>query len=106
MIAIEVAKKNCLVLIAKKLNKGLTLGQVETRLRILIEEKNIVSIYFLRTKASMHARVTNIEFLNIPIYKKFVKKTHKLQSKYMRFNLHPKSLDGSALHSDKTLKEL
>jgi hypothetical protein len=106
LTAIEVAKKNCLVLIAKNLNKGLMPGQVEIGLRILIEEKNIVSIYFPRTKASMHARVTNIEFLNTPIYKKFIKKTHKLQNKYMRFNPHPKSLDGSTLHSDKTLKEL
>jgi hypothetical protein len=37
----------------------------------------------------MHAGIANLEFLNAPIYKKFVGKTHKLQNKYIRFNPHP-----------------
>jgi hypothetical protein len=42
----------------------------------------------------------------VPIYKKFVKKTHKLQSKYAKFNLHPRSLDGSTASLEEIRKEL
>ena len=51
----------------------------------------------------MYIGVANVELLNASIYKKFVKKTHKLQSKYVRFNPHPRSLDGSAEPSKEAL---
>jgi hypothetical protein len=53
----------------------------------------------------MHTGVANVKLLNTPIYKKFVTKTHKLQSKYVRFNLHPQSLDGTAAPSEEALQE-
>jgi hypothetical protein len=102
----EIAKKNCLVLIAKNLNKGLTPEQIESGLRTLIGEKNVVSVYFPRAEAGLHAGIANVEFLNAPIYKKFVGKTHKLQNKYIKFNPHPRSLNGSAAPSEESLKEL
>jgi hypothetical protein len=49
----------------------------------------------------MHAGIENVELLNAPIYKKNLKTTHKLQYKYIRFNPHPRSLDGSAAPSEK-----
>jgi hypothetical protein len=54
----------------------------------------------------MHAGIANIKSLNTSIYKKFVKKTHKLQGKYVKFNPHPRSLDGSAAPSKLSMKEL
>jgi hypothetical protein len=66
------------VIIAKNLNKGLISKQVEKELRILIGEKNIFCVYFPRVEAGMHTGIANIEFLNAPIYKKIVKKIHKL----------------------------
>jgi hypothetical protein len=54
----------------------------------------------------MHTGVANIEFLNAPLYKKFVSKTHKLQGKYVKFNPHPRSLNGTATPSEKSLKEM
>jgi hypothetical protein len=54
----------------------------------------------------MHTGVANIEFLNAPIYKKFITKTHKLQGKYMKFNPHPRSLDDIATPSKESLKEM
>jgi hypothetical protein len=93
-------------LIAKNLNKGLSLGQVEAGIRTLIRERNVVNMYFPRVEGGLHTGVANIELLNAPIYKKFVKKTHKLYSKYVKFNPHPKSLDGSAAPTEETLKEL
>jgi hypothetical protein len=53
----------------------------------------------------MHIGVANVELLNTLIYKKFVKKSHKLQSKYVRFNPHPRSLDGIVAPSEEALQE-
>jgi hypothetical protein len=78
LTAAEIAKKICLVLIAKNLNKGLIPTQVESGLRTLIGDKNVVNIYFPRSENGMHAAIANVEFLNAPIYKKFAKKTNKL----------------------------
>jgi hypothetical protein len=80
------------MLIAKNLNKGFTLEQVEQGLITLIGDRNI---YFPRAEADMLVGIANIKFLNAPIYKKFVKKTHKLQSEYIIFNPHLRSLDDS-----------
>jgi hypothetical protein len=76
--AIDIARKNCLVLIAKNLNKGLSPAQVEQGIRTLVGDKNVVSVYFPRAEARLHAGVANIELLNTPVYKKFAKTSHKL----------------------------
>jgi hypothetical protein len=100
----EIARKNCLVLIAKNLKKGLTPGQIEAGLQILIGYRNVINVYFPRVEGGMHIGVANVELLNAPVYKKFVKKTHKLHNKYVRFNPHP--IDGSAAPLEETFKEL
>jgi hypothetical protein len=46
LTATMIAKKNCLVLIAKNLNKGSSPEQIERELQTLIGEKNIVNVYF------------------------------------------------------------
>ena len=102
LTAIAIARKNCLVLIAKNLNKDTSTAQVEG-LKTLIGEKNIISIYFPRAEGNLHTGVANVELLNASIYKKFVNKTHKLQSKYIRFNPHPRSLDKTATPSEEML---
>jgi hypothetical protein len=94
------------VIIAKNINKGLTLEHVECDLRILIREKIVVSVYFPRIEDGMHTDIATIEFLNAPIYKKFVKKTHKLQNKYVKFNPHPRSQNATVAPSEEILKEL
>ena len=75
LTAAEIPKKNCLVLIAKNLNKGLTPEQIESGLRILIGDKNIVCVYFLKAEAGMHAGIANVEFLNAPKNSKLICKT-------------------------------
>jgi hypothetical protein len=75
LTATMIAKKNCLVLIAKNLNSP---EQVEKEIRILIGKKNVVNVYFPRAEAGMHIGVANVELLNAHVYKKFTKKTHKL----------------------------
>ena len=92
--ALDTARKNCLVLIARNLNKGLSPTQVEQDLQTLVGNKNMVRIYFPRAEEGLHTGVANIELLNAPLYKKFVKTTHKMQGKYIKLNPHPRSLDG------------
>ena len=105
LTAAAIAKKNCLVLIAKNLNKGVNAAQVEEGLKTLIGEKNVINVYFPRVEGGMYIGIANVELLNAPIYKKFVQKTHKLQGKYVRFNPHPRSLDGTAAPSEEALQE-
>ena len=76
--AIDIAKKNYLVLIAKNLNKSLPPASMEQGLQNLIGDKNIVSVNFPRAENGLHAGVANIELLNAPVYKRFAKTTHKL----------------------------
>jgi hypothetical protein len=47
--------------------------------------------------------MANIKLLNAPVYKKFAKTMHKMQSKYIKLNPHPRSLDGSTAPSATTL---
>jgi hypothetical protein len=96
LTAAMVTKKNCLVLIAKNLNKASSPEQGEKELQTLIGEKNVVNVYFPRVEAGMHTGVANVELLNAHVYKKFTKKTHKLQNQYVRFNPYSRSLDGTA----------
>ena len=100
-----IARKNYLVLIAKNLNKGISIVQVEEGLRTLIGEKNVINVYFPRAEGRIYMGIANIELLNAPIYKKFVQKTHKLQDKYVHFNPHPRSLDRIAAPLEETLQE-
>jgi hypothetical protein len=80
--------------------------QIESGLRTLIGDKNVVNIYFPRAESEMHAGIANVELLNAPIYKKILKTMHKLQNKYVKFNPHPCSLDGSIAPSEETLKQM
>jgi hypothetical protein len=100
-----IARKNCLVLIAKNLNKASNPEQVERELKTLIGEKNVVNVYFPRAEAGMHTGVANVELLNAHIYKKYAKKLHKIQHQYVRFNPHPRSLDGTVPPPEDTLRE-
>lgn len=103
---VDIARKNCLVLIAKNLNKGLLPVQVEQGIRTLVGDKNVVSVYFPKAEAGIYAGVAKIKLTNAPVYKKFAKTSHKLQIKYIKLNPHPRSLDGSAAPSATTLQEL
>jgi hypothetical protein len=102
----EIAKRNYLVLIAKNLNKGIAPEQIENGIKTLVGEKNVVNIYFPRAEGDMHASIANIELLNAHVYKKFVGKSHKLQSKYVKFNLHPRCLNGTTAPFEDSLKEM
>ena len=73
-----IAKKNCLVLIAKNFNKASSPEQVEKKIRTLIGEKNVINVYFPRVEIGMHTGVANMELFNAHVYKKFTKKTHKV----------------------------
>lgn len=105
LTAAMIARKNYLVLIAKNLNKASNPEQVEKELKTLIGKKNAMNVYFPRAEADMHIGVANVELLNAHIYKKFTKKTYKIHNQFVRFNPHPRSLDGTAAPFKDTLHE-
>ena len=100
-----IARKNCLVLIAKNLNKGVSATEIEEGLKTLIGDRNVINVYFPRAKRRMHTGIANVELLNASIYKKFVQKTHKFHGKYVCFNPHPRSLDGTTAPLEEALSE-
>lgn len=69
-------------------------------------EKNISSIFYPRAKHIVHHGIANVECLNAAVYKQFVRKSACLHGKWVEFQPHPNSLDGSARPDDATLKKL
>jgi hypothetical protein len=57
----EVAKKNCLVLIAKNLNLIQPSSDVARCIKELLGEKLVVDIYFSRAQGEMHNGTANVE---------------------------------------------
>jgi len=50
--------------------------------------------------------VYNVQCLSTAVYKKFVKKSHKIYNKYIEFAPHPESLDGISIPSGEELTRL
>lgn len=68
--------------------------------------KNVVSIFYPRQKGDTHSGIANIECLNAAVYKQHLKKSARLHHKWVKFQPHPNSLDGSAKPSEETMKLL
>ena len=68
----DLAKKNALILITKNLNK------LKPKIRACIGEKNILNIFFKTDDKGKLTGVCNVQCLNTAVYKKFVKKNHKI----------------------------
>jgi hypothetical protein len=105
LTAKEVAKKNCLVIIARNLNLTQPTSEVAKNIQELIGDKLIVDIYFNRAQGEMHNGTANIEVLNPAVYKKFVKQTVKIGGKHVKLAAHPRSLDGLSPPDEATLRE-
>ena len=56
--------------------------------------KNVLNMYFKSDDKGKLTGVCNVQCLSAVVYKKFVKKNHKICNKYVEFSPHPKSLDG------------
>ena len=101
----EIAKRNCLVLIAKNLNQTKSTTATEEAIRRLIGIELVMAVYFPRAQGTTHTGIANIECGSAIIYKSHARKTDRILSKYVTFYLHPKSLDWALKPSEKTLKK-
>lgn len=101
-----VVKRNCLVLILKGLNLSKQMDEVTEALKQYLGEKNVASVYYPRAKPPLHNGVVNVECLNAYVYKQKVHKSARICGKWVEFQPHPNSLEGSVKPDEQTLKKL
>jgi hypothetical protein len=89
----EIARKNCLVFIAKNPNLAQRASDITKCIHDMIGKKLVVDTYFSRSMDELHNGTANIEILNLAIYKKIVKTTVKLGGKYVKLIVYLQSLD-------------
>jgi hypothetical protein len=99
----ELAKKNCLMLIAVNLNMNKTTEEVEQSIKDLLGAKNVANFYFPRRRDSSHSGTVNVECHFPTTYKQFVKQTFKIHNKYVKFTPHPRSMDGASAPEEEKL---
>ena len=75
-------------------------------IRACMGEKNVLNIFFKTDDKGKLTGVCNVQCLSAAVYKKFVKKNHKICNKYVEFAPHPKSLDGISKPSGEELTRL
>ena len=102
----DLVKNNVLILIAKNLNRLKPKEILEEEIRACMEKKNILNVYFKNDAQGKLTGICNIQCLSAAVYKKCVKKSHKICNKYVEFSLHPKNLDGISKPSVERLTRL
>lgn len=102
----DIARRNCLVLIAKNLNLSKPTDQIEASFREYFGTKNLTHIFFPRAKGSIHCGIANLECLNPSVYKQHLRKSMRMHTKHISFIPHPRSLDGSSKPDEDTLRKL
>ena len=100
------AKNNALILIVNNLNRLKPKEILKTEIRACIGEKNVLNIFFITDDKGKLIGVCNVQCLSAAVYKKFVKKNHKICNKYVEFVPHPKNLDGISKPSGEELIRL
>ena len=87
------------------LNVGKTTVEIESNIKKLLEDKNVIASYFPKTTNQHHSDTMNIECAYPTIYKQFVKKTVMLYNKYIRFNPHLRSYHEEYAPNEEALKK-
>jgi hypothetical protein len=103
---VDIARRNCLVLIAKNISLSRTTEQIEASFREYFGTKNLTNIFFPRAKGHIHCGIANLECLNPAVYKQHLRKSMRMHSKHITFLPHPRSLDGSSKPDEETLRRL
>jgi hypothetical protein len=102
----DVVRHNCLVLLAKGLNLTKLFEPTAASLHTHFGTKNILSVFYLRSTSKIHHDIANVECLNSAVYKQHLRKSARLQNKWVTFHPHPNSLDRNARPDDAILKKL
>ena len=95
LIEIDFKKKNSTMLCVYGLYKMKKIEDTISSINAIVEEKNVISYYFLGRVRKLHTRTTNLQCLNPIVYKEFLYKTREIYGKYVTFAPHPRSLEGS-----------
>ena len=74
----QIAKRNCLVLIAKNLNQTKSTMTTEEAIRRHIGTKLVTAVYFPRAQGTTHIGIANIECGSSIVYKSHVHKTNHI----------------------------
>ena len=90
LTTIQMAKKNCLMLVLQGLKLTRTMEEILHEIKGAMRLKNISSSFFLKQRDNLPNGSINIECLNHIVYSQFVNKTHKLHN---TFTPHPKNLE-------------
>ena len=85
----DVIRRNCLVLLAKGLNLTKLIEPTTASLHAHFGTKNIVSVFYPRATGRIHHEVANVKCLNSAVYKQHLKKSVRLQNKWVMFHPHP-----------------
>ena len=101
----EKAKHNCLVLIICNINHVKQIREVEEAIKGLLGSNNVASIFFPNREDLLHSGTPNVEVTTLATYKQFVTKNIKMFNHYVKFTLHPRSLDGLAAPNQAHLKD-
>ena len=101
----EKAKRNCLVLIMRNINRAKPVVEVETAIKRLFGTKNVANIFFSNQEEQLHSGTTNVEVTTPATYNQYVTKNIKMLNHYVKFIPHPHSLDGLVAPNKTQLKE-
>lgn len=102
----DVVRRNCLVLLAKGFNLTKLIEPTTASLHAHFGTKNIVSVFYSRSTNKIHHDIANVEYLNSAVFKQYLRKSTKLQNKWVTFHPQSNSLDRNARPDDVTLKKL
>lgn len=102
----DVVRWSGLVLLAKGLNLTKLIEPTTTSLHAYFGTKNIVSVFYPRATCKIHHDIANVECLNSAVYKQHLRKSVRLQNKWVIFDPHLNSLDGNTRLDDVILKKL
>jgi hypothetical protein len=79
--------------------------EVEQSIKDLFRAKDVANFYFPRRHDSSHSGTVNVECQFPTMYKQYVKKTFKIHNKYVKFMLHPRSMDGTNVLEEDMLRK-
>jgi hypothetical protein len=102
---IQLAKKNCLMLVLQGLKLTKTVDETLHEIKEIMGPRNIASSFFPKQRDNLHNGSVNIECLNPTVYRQYVNKTHKIYNSHVTFTPHPKSLDGTHPPTEEQQKE-
>ena len=85
----EKAKRNCLMVIVRNINRVKPIAEVE----IAIKTKNMANIFFLNQEEQIHNGTVNVEVTTPATYKQYITKNIKMLNHYLKFTPHLRSFD-------------